>query len=330
MRVLWAGLIATLLGIAGCAPRNGPALVRPLSFPEPSYANLDDATHQALRQAWDAAQKNSTDSATVARFGMMLLSVRQPEAAVAPFAQASRLEPENFAWLYYGGVAQQQAGHAAEALETLKRALAKKSNFVPLEIRIADAMLAAGRVDEAQKACTTILMDHPNAPPVHRTLAGVYEKLGQTDKVEDEKKLAEAPVVDLPYLQDPWIAALNEMTKPLEAKPVDTAARQAHFEKGRDWLAKKKYPEAIAELKQTLVPEDRQTPGYLLTISIAYSQAGDSDAALESAQKAQQMAKDQSQPQLLPAIEAQLARLATDASEREAKGEKKPTADKRR
>src|SRR5579871_5698865 len=303
MRVLWAGLIATLLESLDALRAMGPRLSgrsRFLSLP------MQISTTPRTKRC----DKRGT-----------------PRKKTPPTA---RLEPENFAWLYYGGVAQQQAGHAAEALETLKRALAKKSNFVPLEIRIADAMLAAGRVDEAQKACTTILMDHPNAPPVHRTLAGVYEKLGQTDKVEDEKKLAEAPVVDLPYLQDPWIAALNEMTKPLEAKPVDTAARQAHFEKGRDWLAKKKYPEAIAELKQTLVPEDRQTPGYLLTISIAYSQAGDSDAALESAQKAQQMAKDQSQPQLLPAIEAQLARLATDASEREAKGEKKPTADKRR
>src|SRR5579871_5698866 len=81
MRVLWAGLIATLLGIAGCAPRNGPALVRPLSFPEPSYANLDDATHQALRQAWDAAQKNSTDSATgTGEFRVALLWGRRATA----------------------------------------------------------------------------------------------------------------------------------------------------------------------------------------------------------------------------------------------------------
>ncbi len=86
------------------------------------------------------------DAQIVGRFGMMLLSYGQPQAAVAPLQRAGELEPDSFAWLYYLGLAQGEAGHPAEALEALKKALAKKPSFVPLQVKIADALLASGRL----------------------------------------------------------------------------------------------------------------------------------------------------------------------------------------
>src|ERR1039458_1075800 len=153
MRAFTLGLIlAGLVWISGCSPHGAPARAHPVSFPAPSYENLPDDSRNELRQAWESAQK-SGDAPTVARFGLILLSYGQPQAAIAPLQRASELEAENFAWLYYLGVAQAEAGHPAEALETFKKSLAKKPSFVPLQLRIADALLASGRLDDAEHAC---------------------------------------------------------------------------------------------------------------------------------------------------------------------------------
>jgi tetratricopeptide (TPR) repeat protein len=310
MRAFVAGLIlAALFWLTGCSSRTASPRLQPVTFAAPSYENLPDAARNDLRQAWQAAGQKSDDAATVARFGMMLLSYGQPQAAIAPLQRAQELEADNFAWLYYLGTAQAAAGHPAEALELFKKGLAKKPNFVPLQLKLAEAFLAAGRLAEAEHACLAILLAHPDAVAVHGTLAGVYERSGKSIEAQQEKTLAAGPAVKLPYLKDPWMDALHEW-KPPEAKSSASAERQVHFEKGRELLAKKRYPQAIEELKLTLVPEDHETPGYLLTISIAYQQAGDSQNALDSAQKAQQMALDLGQKELIPAIDAQLASLA--------------------
>jgi tetratricopeptide (TPR) repeat protein len=327
MRVFALGLIlAALFSLFGCSSKSAPARAPQVSLPTPSYENLSDASRDQLRQAWDAAQKAS-DAPSVARLGMMLLAYGQPQAAIAPLRRAYEMEPENFAWLYYLGVAQSEAGHPAEALDLFKKALAKKSTFVPLQVKIANALLASGRVADAEQACLTILLAHPDAMAVHHTLAKVYERSGKSDQAAVEKHLAEGPSIKLPYLQDPWMEALKEW-KPPEPKSPTSAARQTHFEKARELLAKKKYPQAIEELKQTLVPEDRETPGYLLTISIAYAQAGDGKNALESAQKAQQLATDLGLTDLLPAINAQLSKLMVDDAAQGATG--KSATDKHR
>jgi tetratricopeptide (TPR) repeat protein len=315
MRAFTVGLslAGLLFSISGCSPQSAPPSARPLSFPAPSYENLPAAPRDQLRQAWQTATQNPDDAPTVGRFGMMLLSYDQPQAAIAPLQRAGQLEAENFAWLYYQGMAQADAGHPAEALDVFKKAMAKKPNFVPLQLRIADALLASGRVADAEHACLAILLAHSDAIAAHRTLAGVYERYGNSSDAAKEKALTVGPVAKVPYLQDPWLDALHEW-KPPEVKSPTSATRQIHFEKGRELLAKKRYSQAIEELKLTLIPEDRETPGYLLTISIAYHQARDEKNALESAQKAQQLAADQGQKELLPAIEAQLTTLAADES----------------
>jgi tetratricopeptide (TPR) repeat protein len=334
MRAFTLGLAVLLLSLCGCSPHGAPPGPGPgaISFPAPSYENLPASARDGLQQAWQAAIQKSDDAATVAQFGMMLLSFDQPKAAVAPLQRASQLDAESFAWLYYLGLAQAGAGHQAEALEAFKKALAKKPNFVPLQLRMADALFAAGRLTDAEHACLAILLAHPDAP-VHRILAGVYEQTGMSEQAAKEKALATDLTPIAQYLQDPWLEALHEWKRP-ELKSATSAVRQVHFEKGRELLAKKHYAQALQELKLTLIPEDRETPGYLLTISIAYHQAGDNKNALDSAQKAQQLATDQGQKEVLPAIEAQLTKLTADESAQMGStgstGKDKSATDKRR
>jgi predicted Zn-dependent protease len=324
----------------GCSSNTSSTPASPArpAFAAPSYENLPAEPRDGLRKAWEAAVQKPDDAPTVGRFGMMLLAYDQPQAAVAPLQRALELQDENFAWIYYLGQAQAAAGRSTEALDTFKKGLARRPTFVPLQLRTADALLAVGRLADAEHACLTILLAHPDAAPAHRTLSQVYEKAGRIAQAEQERTLAASAATNAdatkslatdlgggvpPYMQDPWADALREW-KPQALKNPASMTRQIHFEKGRDFLAKKQYKQAIEELTQTLTPEDSEAAGYFLTISIAYAQSGDRAKALESAEKAKKLATDLSQAGLLPAIDEQLAKLAAEDSAQSAAGEPGP------
>jgi predicted Zn-dependent protease len=83
--------------------------------------------------------------------------------------------------------------------------------------------------------------------------------------------------------------------------------RMAHFQLGRLLLAQKKTAEAIAELSQTLAPEDADTPRFMYTLAIAHAEAGDYARAAsyfrEAGQRAAALGQDALAAQIATAIQ---------------------------
>jgi tetratricopeptide (TPR) repeat protein len=259
MRVAILLLAAITLG--GCAPRNTP--LAELVSPDLNKIPVDK--RRLIAAVFQTASDAPADAGLNGRLGMLLLAYEQPIAAASAFQRASLLQPDNFPWLYYLGQSQAGAGQSAEALVTLRKALAIRPNFVPLQLKI------------------TALM-RPEQP---------VEPLPN-------------PLPD--SLRDPWMQAVRDLRPELKP-PAPPDERPAHFEKGRELMAKKQFSKAIAELRLTLTPEDKETPGYLFALSRACALSSDLVGAVKYGTEARSEALKYGQTDLVAAIESHIKRL---------------------
>jgi tetratricopeptide (TPR) repeat protein len=307
----YTGLMRGLSGLILCALLSGctsPKTATGSGLPTPDFDKIPAASRGLVRSAWDAASKSPENSDSTARLGMLLLTFDQPASAAAAFERASANQPENFSWIYYLGIAQLAAARAAEALPTLRKALKIHSNFVPLQLKLTEALFASGKLQEAQQACRVILSDHPDAAPAHKILAAIYQQSGSADLAAQESALAVMPKTQPDYLKDPWMSAVAPPKAEELASPKNDG-RAIHFARGRELMGRKQFKQAIAELQQTLTPEDGETPGYLYSLSVSYSLAGDIPSATKTGEQAKAMAVKQGKTQLAEAIDGHLKRL---------------------
>ena len=106
--------------------------------------------------------------------------------------------------------------------------------------------------------------------------------------------------------------AIQHYRAAIEAKPN---FRAAHFQLGRLLLMKNRTSEAIAQLSQTLTPEDGETPRFMYALGVAYVQAGDSANGARYLREAGQRAASLGQEQLAEQIEAALRRVDEQGQE---------------
>jgi tetratricopeptide (TPR) repeat protein len=193
-------------------------------------------------------------------------------------------------------LAYEQPAAAAAAFQ--RATLIQPDNF-PWFYYLGQAHAAAGHKAEALEAFRKAMAIRPNFVPLQRKVT--------------ELRHPEQPTAPLPdplpeSLRDPWMQAVRNL-RPEQKPPPPPDERPAHFEKGRDFMAKKQFPKAIAELKQTLEPEDKETPGYLFALSRACAFSGDLVGAVKYGSDAKTAALKYGQTDLVSAIEGHLKRL---------------------
>ena len=86
--------------------------------------------------------------------------------------------------------------------------------------------------------------------------------------------------------------------------------RQAHFNLARVLVWRERYAEAIEELRQTLAPEDAETPRCTYALGAAYARAGDAAEALRYLTQAREKALALGQSDLVASIDKDLRALA--------------------
>jgi tetratricopeptide (TPR) repeat protein len=93
--------------------------------------------------------------------------------AVACFAEAERLQPDEPRWPYLGGVCLSQSDRASAVERFRKAAGLSSARFKPeLRFRLADVLLSEGRLDEAELELETLAVRFPTHPRL-RLLRGV-------------------------------------------------------------------------------------------------------------------------------------------------------------
>lgn len=174
----------------------------------------------------------------------------------------------------------------AAAVAAFKRAALSQPDNFPWLYYLGQSQAAAGQSTEALVTLRKAAVMRPAFIPLQAKIAALAHPEQSTTAITSS---------------DPYMQALRDLRP--EAKIVMTPdERPAHFEKGRDLMAKKQFAKAIAELKLTLTPEDQQTPGYLFALSRACALSGDLVGAVKYGSDAKQLARHYGQTDLVTAI----------------------------
>jgi predicted Zn-dependent protease len=136
------------------------------------------------------------------------LDAGEVEPAVRLFRKASASPgPEGLAMLYPLGLALERAGRHEEGQKVLaemqwRHALAlwsedeHRDDNAGLQERVVEALLAAGKGDEAVRFLQDVLRRRPEAAGTHQLLAACYDKLGQPERAAEQRRQAPSKQAD--------------------------------------------------------------------------------------------------------------------------------------
>jgi cytochrome c-type biogenesis protein CcmH len=284
------------------------------STPPPPASDVAARTASRLADAEAAVRGDPTDAAAWYDLGRLRLFARQAEQAVAAFAEAVRLAPDDAEFASAWGEAQTiaTAGQVtAPALAAFERALVLDPSQARARFFVALAALQAGRDDEALQRFAALLRDAPDDAPWRaqvetraRTLA---ERLGAdfdalvaasdpTEPVSPGSASTAAPAPESPAAsRGPTaddLAAARDMSEEdrsamvrgmveglaarLEDKPDDV---EGWRRLARSWGVLGEHAKASAAYGRALELEPEH-PETLFRAAVAASDAGDRNAAL--------------------------------------------------
>lgn len=278
--------------LTGCRSHRAlPAL------PEVDTSKFLDAVRQPVQQALAEAKARPEDPETNGRLGMILHANGQLAAAAVCYERAASLQPTRFDWLYYRGVAQLSDGRSGDAAATLHRALEIRPNWVPAELKFAQALLDSGDSEQAKRVLSDVQgrnAQNPtalylyaraaNAPEYYEKALAAFPQYGaamfalaqhyqRSGRVEDASRLmANYPRFKTitPGIDDPFMEALSA----LNSGPTQLL-RQATELEAQGQLSK------AAELNEKALELDPNLTQAHVNLISAYGRLGDHGKAEE-------------------------------------------------
>jgi tetratricopeptide (TPR) repeat protein len=145
-----------------------------------------DQREQAIAAAERAVTVSPNDDSAYVVLGTILLSIGRPEEAIAKLQQALRLNPHYPAYAgAFLGAAYRLTGRYAEALTTLKTALARGPNDLPTYLQLAATYSELDQLEDSRAAAAEVLRLSPNF-----SLEGLRQRSLQKDQAALERTLA--------------------------------------------------------------------------------------------------------------------------------------------
>jgi tetratricopeptide (TPR) repeat protein len=144
--LLGAGLAVVVLVAGGLWYLRRPA--PPPELPALDLTDVDPEIVQAIHDAEDGVWKTPRAARAWGRLGMVLTVHGFHDQALGPLAEAERLEPGEARWPYLQGMILER-DEPERAIAKLRRAVELSSQQGP-HLRLAQAFLAQGRLDEAE------------------------------------------------------------------------------------------------------------------------------------------------------------------------------------
>ena len=215
------------------------------------------------------------------------------------------------------GVDLENAGQVDGAIAEHEEAVKQDPKLAQAHANLIGLYGRAGRADRAEQEYWTTVGINPNLPQSHYDY-GVF-LVSQRRYREAEEAFRKALESSPNYAEaHSNLGAMLELRgKPEEAMQHYQAAvddkpnyRMAHFQLGHLLLMKRRTGEAIAQLSQTLGPEDGDTPRCMYTLGVAYAEAGDYSSAERFLRDAGRRAASLGQNQLAGQIETALRKVA--------------------
>ncbi len=241
--------------------------------PAVDTTGYDPAIAAAIQDAREAARRSPRSAAARGRLGMVLLAHQIRREAGECFVQASQMSRDP-RWPYFLGLTQTSDNPAA-AVTNLDRAvrLFPETNAAP-RLKLAETLLALGRVDEAALQYQRVLDRNPDSAlatvglakvanargndadaaslleratkdpatrrAAHRLLINAYQRLGRTNEASRiSQALAELPN-DKP--SDPFLAQVEELQ----------TGEQAWIDRADEWIKSGRPAEAAQLLEKAV------------------------------------------------------------------------------
>jgi protein O-GlcNAc transferase len=190
-------------------------------------------TRDALAQPYAAATARPTDGAVVATLARTLHAWDQWGAAHDTYVRAQALAPGAFEWQYLDGVVLQRLARHAEAATRFEQALARRSDYLPARVRLAEATLDSGALDRATRSFEALAGETAATPAAALGLGRIAAAHGRHEE-------AVAHLQRAVTLFPEWGAAYYALALSLRALGRrDEAARalEHHAEYGARWPA---------------------------------------------------------------------------------------------
>lgn len=142
-------LLALYALTAGCGEATAPAIDAPVAV-DTSQAEADVA--EQLQRFLATARAAPGSSSMRGRLAMAYEVNGFPDAALASYAQAQALAPDDFSYPYFAALLLAKKGSLDAALASLDRALAIDPEYVPAWLWRGAWLLDEGHLDEAERA----------------------------------------------------------------------------------------------------------------------------------------------------------------------------------
>ena len=305
MLPLWT---LSLVFIAAATPESPP----PPQLAERLLAAFEPRDRQRLLETYREALANPADSELNGRLAMLLHGFGQYELASTFYRRVGSIEPSNFRWPYYLGVAMTATGREAEAIPALRRAIELAPDYLPAQLRLGKLLRTAGDWDESGNLYRQVVERHPDSARAHyglgrvqfargetqaalesyRTasrlapdfgaahygLGTVYRSLGEEEKARRHLLLFQRTQENPPPLADPLLDSLRRLQSKAEY----------HYLRGLGFQRRAQFSEALREFDRAL-KEDPRHAGAHANLFFSFLTLGDLVKAEEHYQAAHRL-----------------------------------------
>jgi tetratricopeptide (TPR) repeat protein len=138
-------------------------------------------SREPIARALADARAQPQDAAATGRLGMLLHAWEQWESAAAVYGRARQLE-RRFDWCYLGGIVEARLAHHGEAAALFKESVALRPAYLPARLKLADAWLESGALDDAERAFAALTGDPQAEPHAHYGLGRVLSERGRHEQ----------------------------------------------------------------------------------------------------------------------------------------------------
>lgn len=139
-----------------------------------SYSRASDLFSMATSVAPSLAQAHYLKANALTRLG-------KPELALAPYAEAVRLDPDKYLYHFHFGLALSNLGQKGPGEEHLKQAVEIKGSFAPARYELARVYYESSRDDLARQQLEAAIKADPEYLSSYYLLSQVYSRLGMQE-----------------------------------------------------------------------------------------------------------------------------------------------------
>ena len=263
--------------------------------------------------------------------GIAYLEDGQADKGLSHFRQALRIEPGYIEARSNLGIALGKLGRFAEAIEHFQRVVRARPDFAEGHNNLGFALLKQNKTDEAIEELRKALEGNEDYPTAHYNLARAWVEQGKYEEAEKHWKRLAVSGYDIFAVK----AALGrELVKEGRERAaarwyyhlMEEAPDNAYIHNELSWLlgtsndSDIRDPGAAVELAlKACELSNHKNPIILDTLAAAYAAGGDFNRAIETAEKALELAQANQQVKLIQEIHQRLLRYKAGESFRQEK-----------